>query len=113
MPAIILTILGWLGKDATNNRTLKALGEMAYKGGKAFAITNFAWAALYLSTHSPLIGNTQGDNPQNVQYSVSQGSTLGSGTGGQRLAPYQSVYPTNPTAGNLYTATSGQRLIGN
>ena len=112
-PALAAAAIGYFIKDATNNSTLSKVGSILQNAGLGFTLAFAIGSTLFFSTHSPGRGNDQGQAPAIVGYSVSQGSTLGSGTGGQKLAPYMSVYHTNPTAGSMYTTTSGGRLIGN
>jgi len=112
--ALIAAIGGYLLKDALPNATLKKLAEIAQKIGTAYYVVWVGSAAIFYSTHSPAMGSVQSQPQQTGQYTSRplQGSTLNS-SGMQNLAPYQSVYPNNPTAGTIYTAASGERLIGN
>lgn len=113
--SILIALAGYFFKDMTSNRLVHALGELAEKGGLGFLLTKSIVNLVYFSTHSPdLSGNDQSNQASNTGYAIiSKGSTLGQPVGGQMLAPYQTVYPTNPTAGTLYTVTSGSRLMGN
>jgi len=99
--------------ESMGHRTVSQVGAILKKVGIGYAVFFALQSILYYSTHSPAKGNDQGGGVNAGYLTVSQGSTLGSGTGGQRLAQYMSVYPTNPTAGTMYTATSGGRLQGN
>jgi len=97
------------------------IGSILFKALVAYYGVSVAESIFFSMTHGTpaSIGLVPGQlnvtPPQIGLYTVSplQGSTLGSAPGGQASAAYQSVYPTNPTAGGFYTAASGARGIGN
>jgi hypothetical protein len=111
--AIAAAVGGYFVKEGVSNSMIKKLASIVQKIATGFVASDIALAILYYSTHSPSLGNDQGQGVNAGYSQVAKGSSLGSGTGGQKLAPYQSVYPSNPTAGGLYTVTSGARLVGN